>query len=153
MQWRAGDFAVIGLLAVLATATALMQQAPRDPRLAQDDMAIRQTIGAQIEAFQAGRHAMAFSYASPALQDQFGTVDAFITMVQAHYRPVYRAQSFAFTGAAKPIAAHRNMRIQLVFITDETGTGHRARYFMQKQPDGSWKIAGCHLLSTPEIEI
>ena len=153
MQWRASDFAVIGLLALLAAGTALLQNAERPQPLAQYDMQIRHVITQQIEAFRAEHHATAFGLAAPELQDQFGTPDDFIAMVQAHYRPVYRAQNHDFLGAAKAIAAHHEMRIQRVFITDDRGTAHQARYIMQKQPDGSWKIAGCQLLASNQMDI
>lgn len=153
MKWRVSDFAVIGLLALLAAGTALMQNVERPAPLAQYDMDIRQVIAQQIDAFRNENHATAFGLAAPQLQDQFGTPDAFIAMVRVHYRPVYRAQTFDFTGAAKAVAAHREMRIQRVFITDDRGSAHQARYIMQKQPDGSWKIAGCYLLESPELEI
>ena len=153
MQWRASDFAVIGLLALLAAGTALLQNTDRPAPLAQYDMQIRHVITQQIKAFRDERHAAAFGLAAPELQDQFGTPDAFIDMVRLHYRPVYRAQNHDFLGAAKAVAAHREMRIQRVFITDDRGTAHQARYIMQKQPDGSWKIAGCQLLGSPQLEI
>ena len=153
MQWRASDFAVIGLLALLAAGTALFQNIERPVPLAQSDMEIRHVISQQIQAFRNDRHAAAFGMATPELQDQFGTPDDFIDMVRQHYRPVYRAQNHDFLGPAKTVAAHREMRIQRVFITDDRGAAHQARYIMQKQPDGSWKIAGCYLLGSPQLEI
>lgn len=157
MRWRLSDFAVIGLLAFLAAATALLQNAPlrgaQTAGLGADDIKIRSVISAQMAAFRAENHAAAFYLATPDLQDQMGTVDAFMDMVRQHYRPVYRARNFDFTGAAKKVSAHQGMRIQRVFITDEKGSGHRARYIMQKQPDGSWKIAGCQLLGSSQLEI
>ena len=153
MHWRASDFAVIGLLALLAAGTALLQNADRPAPLAQYDLEIRHVITQQIKAFRDRRHLAAFGLAAPQLQDQFSTADDFIAMVQTHYRPVYRAQNHDFLGPAKAVAAHREMRIQRVFITDDRGTAHQARYIMQKQPDGSWKIAGCYLLGSPQLEI
>jgi hypothetical protein len=130
-----------------------MQNLPRAQQLAQYDADIRRVISHQIAAFRAESHATAFGLAAPELQDQFGTPEEFVAMVQEFYRPVYRAQNFDFTGPAKALAAHPEMRIQRVFITDDRGTGHQARYIMQKQPDGSWKIAGCQLLGSPQLEI
>lgn len=157
MGWRGSDFAVIGMLAVLAAATALLQNAPlRDGQgaaLSEQDMRIRHVIGAQIEAFRDDAAARAYGFAAPDLRAQFSTADAFIAMVRVHYRPVYRARNFGFTGPSRPMVAHPEMRIQRVFITDDGGSGHVARYIMQKQPDGSWKIAGCHLLTSLELEI
>lgn len=157
MGWRRSDFAVIGMLAVLAAATALLQNAPLGERqntsLNDHDRRIRHVIGEQIKAFRDDEAARAYDFAAPDLRAQFATADAFIAMVRAHYRPVYRARNFDFTGPARPMAAHPEMRIQRVFITDDGGSGHVARYIMQKQPDGSWKIAGCHLLSSSQLEI
>ena len=148
-RWQ--DIAVLLLLAVLAAGTALLQAG--GPRMAEHDAAIRRVIENQVAAFRAEDGAVAFGYAAPDIQAQFGAADGFMAMVKAHYRPVYTARTVDFSGLARAIQEEPEMRIQRVHLVDDRGTGHQARYIMQKQPDGSWKIAGCHLLQSALIDI
>ena len=145
------DIAVLGLLAALAVGTALLQN--RHQPMALHDRDIRQTINAQISAFHTADNDLAFSFASPELKAQFGDAEIFVAMVRAHYRPVYTASRVSFTGKARAISDRPETRLQLVHLVDDRGTGHRARYMMQKQPDGSWKIAGCQLMPTEQLDI
>ena len=91
-EWR--DIWVLILLAVLAGGTALLQN--RHQPLSVDDLAIRQTIAAQVAAFAAEDGAAAFRFAAPELQAQFETPEYFMAMIKAHYRPVYFAQKIDF---------------------------------------------------------
>jgi hypothetical protein len=146
-EWR--DIWVLILLAVLAGGTALLQN--RHQPLSVDDISIRQTIAAQVAAFAAEDGAAAFRFAAPELQAQFETPEYFMAMIKAHYRPVYFAQKIDFSTPARAMEA--GLYLQSTFLVDDRGASHKARYLMQKQPDGSWKIAGCHLLASDLIEI
>ena len=145
------DIAVLALLAGLAIATALLQN--RHQPMALHDQAIRTIIRAQIEAFRRDDDLAAFDFASPDLRAQFVAPNRFMAMVRAHYRPVYMAQSVSFTGTARAVADTPEIRLQDVYLVDDRGTSHQARYMMQKQPDGSWKIAGCQLLASHQMDI
>ena len=153
LAWR--DIWVLGLLALLAAGTALLQsrQVALASQLARHDTDIRQIIASQIEAFRRDDGPAAFAFASPDLRAQFIVAPHFMAMIRAHYRPVYKAQKITFDGPAKAIQQSPEMRVQKVFLTDDRGTGHNARYTMQKQPDGSWKIAGCLLLQSGLVDI
>ena len=148
-EWR--DIWVLVLLAILAGGTALLQN--RHKPLSVDDIAIRQIIREQASAFAAQDGPTAFGFAAPELQAQFETPGYFMAMIEAHYRPIYFAQKMNFSTPARPLARDADMRMQSVFLVDDKGTSHQARYLMQKQPDGSWKIAGCHLLPSDLIDI
>ncbi len=145
------DIAVLALLATLAIGTALLQN--RHQPMALHDRDIRHIIEAQIDAFHREDGATAFGFASPELKAQFGEAAIFMAMVRAHYRPVYMARRVSFTGKARAIAERPETRLQIVYLVDDRGTGHKARYMMQKQPDGSWKIAGCQLMPTEQLDI
>ena len=149
LAWR--DVWVLVLLAMLAAGTALLQSR-QSPMAAHDD-AIRGVISDQIDAFRRDDGDAAFAHASPDLQVQFSVAPHFMAMIRAHYRPVYRAQTVDFDGPTKAIQQNPEMRIQYVHLVDDRGAGHRARYTMQKQPDGSWKIAGCYLLQSGLVDI
>ncbi|MCH1568474.1 MAG: DUF4864 domain-containing protein [Parvibaculales bacterium] len=145
------DIAVLALLAALAIGTALLQN--RHQPLALHDQNIRAIIEAQIDAFRVQDDVTAFGFASPDLRAQFIAPNRFMDMVRAHYRPVYMAQRVAFTGTARAISQTPLIRLQDVYLVDDRGVSHKARYMMQKQPDGSWKIAGCQLLASNQMDI
>lgn len=153
VQWR--DIWVLLLLAALAAGTALLQsrQDPHAMPLAQHDVEIRRIISTQIDAFRRDDGATAFAFASPDIQAQFIVAPHFMAMVRQNYRPVYRAAKVDFDGPARAIQDNPEMRLQGVHLVDDRGGGHKARYVMQKQPDGSWRIAGCHLLQSSLVDI
>ncbi len=106
-----------------------------------DEAAIADIIQQQLAAFQADDAELAFSFASPDIQAQFQTADQFMGMVQTMYEPVYRPQSVEF-GAIQFI---RGRPVQAVTVLGPTGTWVTAYYQMEKQPDDTWRIAGCVL--------
>ncbi|MEE3119676.1 MAG: DUF4864 domain-containing protein [Pseudomonadota bacterium] len=107
----------------------------------------------QIDAFGRGDDAAAFALAAPDIQAQFVGPEVFIAMIKAHYRPVYTAHKLVFPNPARAVQNTPETRVQRVDITDRRGRNTHARYIMQRQPDGSWKIAGCHLIQTDQLDI
>ena len=103
--------------------------------------AIREVIDKQIAAFRRDDGETAFSFAAPSIRHMFGTVDKFMDMVRGGYRPVYRPQAYRF-GA---ITIADGMIVQKVHIVGPDGRAVTAFYIMEKQPDGTWRIAGCSL--------
>jgi len=106
-----------------------------------DRAAIEQVIRNQIAAFQRDDAHEAFGYASPGIRAQFGTAERFMGMVRSGYRPVYRPRSVAF-GETRVISG---IVVQEVFVVGPLGQAWVALYPMERQPDGTWKIAGCTL--------
>ena len=146
------DFTILALLACLASGVALIRQ-PTSPSLAAHDTAIREVILQQIDAFGRGDDAAAFALAAPDIQAQFVGPEVFVAMVKAHYQPVHTAHKLVFPNPARAVHNTPETRVQRVDITDRRGRNTHARYIMQKQPDGSWKIAGCHLIKTDQLDI
>ena len=146
------DIIVLALLACLASAAALMRQTSSPP-LAPHDAAIREVILQQIDAFGRGDDAAAFALAAPDIQAQFVGPEVFVAMIKAHYQPVHTAHKLVFPNPARAVHNTPETRVQRVDITDRRGRNTHARYIMQKQPDGSWKIAGCHLIKTDKLDI
>jgi len=109
--------------------------------------AIIAVIQAQLNAFQRSDHAAAFSYASPQLRQQFRSPENFIAMVKAGYMAVYRPQSTSFLEAR----AKAQLIAQAVHFVGPDGAGVIAIYSMQRQPDGSWRIAAVHLLPADDL--
>jgi ketosteroid isomerase-like protein len=108
---------------------------------AADRDAIRQVITQQLEAFQRDDAVEAFSYASPSIQAQFETPAAFITMVRDAYEPVYRPRSTLFL-EPMVVSGQVAQPVQVVGPDEELRVAY---YLMERQPDGTWRIAGCML--------
>lgn len=106
-----------------------------------DRAAIRCVISSQLEAFQKDDATGALAFASPEIRAQFGTPEIFMTMVKTSYQAVYRPRSVMF----EELTNIQGFPAQQVLLLDENTNLMRAFYLMQKQPDGTWRIAGCYL--------
>jgi len=98
-------------------------------------------ISSQIEAIARDDSEAAFAYSAPAIQEKIGSPEAFMAMVRAEFRPVYRPRSVEF---GEHIEIDGNYA-QPVRIVGPNGRLVLAMYHMQKQSDGSWRIAGVEL--------
>lgn len=125
---------VLGLLAagVAARADALSKA---------DAAKVRDVIRAQLDAFAADDAARAFSYASSGIQRMFGTPERFIDMVRRGYPVVLRPASVSFLAPA----AHGGEVLQAVEMVDADGAVWVALYRLERQKNGTWRIAGCEL--------
>ena len=101
-----------------------------------DQTAIQAVIGSQIDAF-----------ASPDLQHMFGSPARFMDMVQRQYRPVYRPRTMQF-GA---LTEEDGDTVQFVELIGPDGVAYTARYTMERQPDGSWRISACELRESRRV--
>ena len=114
-----------------------------------DAITIRSLIEQQLAAFQQDDAQGAFDGASPAIQAQFGTPEYFIQMVKISYPAVYRPRSVFFEN----ITTIQGNITQPVLLLAPDGVPLRALYFMEKQPDNTWKINGCFLVSVESKEV
>jgi len=142
---RLGGLAIL-LLSLLALCAPAQAQA--GDIAAVDRAAITNVIERQMAAFAKDDAATAFSFASPAIQHQFGSPDTFMQMVESGYRAVYRPRSVSFREARR--AADRV--IQEVDVIGPDGNGVRAFYIMERESDGSWRIDGVSLAPGSEKE-
>lgn len=124
---------IAGLLVLFPVAGQALPEVDRD--------AIRAVIQAQLDAFQADDAQRAFSFASPSIQDRFATPARFLAMVKASYQPVYRPRSAVF----QETIVDQDVVAQQVLLVDSNDQLFMAVYPMEKQPDGTWRIAGCYL--------
>jgi hypothetical protein len=115
---------------------------------AADARAVRAVIAAQLEAFRRDDAPRAFSYAAPGIREAFGTPEKFMAMVREQYAVVYRPRSVSFE---EPLIVGEDL-VQPVRMTDGYGHAWMAIYPMARQPDGSWRINGCHLARLPARE-
>ncbi len=114
---------------------------------AADQKSILATIQAQLDAFQVDDHARAFSFATPRLREMFGTPENFMAMVRGGYMSVYRPQSVEFLDS-RVVSGRTGQAVRFV---GPDGIAVIAIYTMEKQPDGSWRIAAVQLVPTGEI--
>ena len=111
---------------------------------------VQTVIQSQIAAFLDDDAKAAYSFASPTIRGKFPSEDAFFDMVKKGYAPVYRPGNFAF-GRSK---VQGDTVVQEVLITGPDGKDWTALYQVVKQPDGSYKINGVHIVRAapgPEI--
>jgi Domain of unknown function (DUF4864) len=104
-----------------------------------DARAARTVVSAQLEAFAKDDAKRAFSYAAPSIRAMFGTPERFLAMVRAGYPVVYRAAGVTFL---IPLHVDGEL-VQGVHLTDGAGALWLATYRLERQRDGSWRIAGC----------
>jgi len=107
-------------------------------------------IQSQITAFLNDDAKTAYSFASPAIRGKFSNETVFFDMVKKGYAPVYRPGNFAF-GRSK---VDGDMVVQEVLIAGPDGKDWTALYQLLRQPDGSYKINGMHIVRAapgPEI--
>jgi len=110
-----------------------------------DRAIVQGAIEQQLRAFLADDATAAYSFAAPGIKAMFPTEDGFMQMVQKLYPQVYRPRSFEFGELSEATGQLE----QIVDIVDSAGEYWTARYTLQQQPDGSWKITGCYLLKKP----
>lgn len=109
------------------------------PARAQEDP-IRAVISAQIKAFEADDFATAFAYASPTIQQMFGSALNFGAMVKNGYPMVWRQNDLKFLALER----RGGLLWQDVLVRDLKGALHILEYQMQQGDDG-WKINGVTL--------
>jgi hypothetical protein len=127
----------LAVLLSLACAPALA-----NPVTSADVGEIRGVINRQIEAFRRDDARGAFALATPGVQQSFRTPEKFLDVVRMAYRAVYRPARVAFLD----MLVLGDEVVQQVQITDRSGHVWVAYYAMQRQPDGSWRTNGCHLV-------
>lgn len=108
---------------------------------AEDRLAVRATVEAQLQALAAGDAVRAFSHASASIRRQFGDADAFIDMVRQGYPMVIRPAATAFFQAEWVEGAV----LQVVQFRDAAGQRWLATYQLMKgadPPGQPWRING-----------
>lgn len=137
MRRLLAGLAVLGLLWATTPAAA----GALDGVGAADRGQIRSVIESQLAAFQRDDGAAAFGFAAPSIRRMFGTAESFMSMVRSGYAPVYRPREVEF----RDLIDLDGRLTQRVLLVGPDGQVVVAHYFMERQPDGSWRIAGCVL--------
>ena len=142
MKSRSRVFAAL-LLGVLAFTAAgfAAPAAQRDTNglPATEWKAIKRVINEQRSALIAGEAAKAFGYASPGIRSQFGDPDTFIAMVRGAYAALISARRVEFLEGA----VIDGFVVQPLRLIASDDTVRVALYTMERQDNGTWRIAGC----------
>jgi hypothetical protein len=128
---------LLGLFLAASLSVAQAQQLSTD-----DGAAIRGVIQNQVEAFRRDDSGQAFGFAAPAIQSLFGSPENFLNAVRNNYQPVYRPRQFEF----RELRTLDGTVVQQVYVVGPDNQPKLALYLMERQPDGSWRIAGCVLV-------
>jgi hypothetical protein len=134
------------LLAGLLAGAGRAGAEPEEPTEAEWDV-IQAVITSQIEAFKRDDATTAFSFAAPSIQKQFHTPGEFMHMVRTGYSAVYRPGSLRFLDHFV-VSGQVVQPLEIVTSNDEVVV---AFYIMERQPDGTWRIAGCKLEGSAAI--
>jgi hypothetical protein len=100
---------------------------------------IKRIIGDQLAALRSGDAALAFSFASTGIRDQFDDAPTFLLMVRQRYGVLLTARYTEFLEGGV-IDGHTIQPLRLVMADD---TVLVALYEMQRDEHDGWRIAGC----------
>ena len=135
-----------GLVALAACAALLASTAHAEAVSTADSRAVRAVVEAQLKALAGDRAEQAFSYAAPAIRQQFGDAEVFMAMVRQSYAMLINPRSVSYfrpEGAGGVIT-------QGVQFRDADGRLWRAVYELQLQSDKRWRISGCAVAPADE---
>lgn len=113
-----------------------------------DEASVQAVISAQIAAFRAGDVTRAYAYASPFIQQKFGTPEIFGAMVREGYPMVWHPSEVTFL-EARVIGGKL---WQDVLLRDASGAAYIAEYEMIEGEAG-WRINGVRLRAAPEMSV
>ncbi len=137
-----------GLSATLLTHTCLAQSelTQADAMEAQslsdaETAEIRSVVRQQLNAIERNDAEMAFAFATPGVQEAFGTSERFLYMVRRGYGALYRPRHIEFL----EMTVVNGEVVQPVRLVAPDGTVEVALYEMQLQTDNQWRINGCDL--------
>ncbi|MEP6656021.1 MAG: DUF4864 domain-containing protein [Betaproteobacteria bacterium] len=140
---RTGLLAFIAILMLFIAEAAIGASAAR-PEVAMgqgDWWAIKAAIRSQTVALKAQDAKRAFAFATPAMQAQLQTPESFMAMVQTGYEALLTARYTEFLEGA----VIEGRVIQPMRLVAPDNTVLVAFYTMERQRDGTWRIAGCAL--------
>ncbi len=152
-------FVLVATPVAVAAPAPSLAQAPdsgADPAIHAE--AFRAVISGQMAAFARDDGAAALAFAAPSIQRLFGTPERFMAMVRGGFQPVYRPRTVAFEAPIRVPARDNSgggsgeALAQPVRVTGPDGRPVLAMYHMERQGDGSWRIAGVVLRALEERE-
>ena len=106
---------------------------------ATEEIAVRAVVVAQLEALADEDADSAFATATPSVREAIVEPGRFLAMVRGAYPMVFRPAAVAFLKPVEDAGAV----MQMVQLTDNNDKRWLVLFALERQPDASWRIAGC----------
>jgi len=141
-------FLTIGFAVGIASGLAAGPRAG-NAQSADEQSAIVDVIQNQLSAFQRDDGPGAYRFAAPNIQTIFPTADVFMEMVRRGYGFLIDPAAVEFLD----VRAEGGDLYQAVRVIDRDGKRRIAIYRMERQEDGSWKIAAVYITEDPQAAV
>ena len=128
------------ILTLLVAVSGFDRPAAAEPVGEADRAAIQSVITGQMDAFKQDDWTKAFGYAAPSIRLRFGSVERFASMVVTATPPYGVHETFS-----SKTCVRRRQSMTEVLVVGPDGVPVIATYVMERQEDGSWRIAGVYL--------
>jgi hypothetical protein len=102
---------------------------------------IHAAVRGQIHALASRDAEQAFSYLAPGTKDFFSDSNNFIGTLSRQMVPMMHAKRFLMAGLEREALD----AVQTVVLTGPKNHEWLARFKVQRQPDGSWRVKSCHM--------
>ncbi|ODA68696.1 hypothetical protein A7A08_00528 [Methyloligella halotolerans] len=106
---------------------------------------IEDTVREQLTALVKGDANMAFANLAPETQRFFSEPQRFMRSVATDAPPVVKTKSFAFVG----LEQDRGAAQQQVLLTDQDGRSWLAKFQVEQQLTGDWRVKSCVVEAAP----
>lgn len=140
---------VAGLLFYLAYGPRDALAQSGSPYSGDQQGAVIAVIESQLDAFRRDDGPGAYRHAAPNIQSVFSSVDVFMSMVKRGYGILIDPAGVEFLD----IRGEGGALYQAVRVIGRDGVRKIAVYEMQRQEDGSWKIAGVYIIEEPKADV
>jgi hypothetical protein len=127
------------VIALAMAAVGLQANARAEDLTASEAQHVRAVILAQLKAFADDDAERAFATATPEVRKAIGNSSLFLALVRGNYPMVYRPVAFGFL----PPQQEAGHVVQMVTLRDQDNKTWLAVFSLERQPEGTWRIAGC----------
>jgi len=108
-------------------------------RVERDD--IRATVRGQIQALASRDAQEAFAYLAPVTKDFFADSNNFLQVLNRQMVPMMHAKRFLMA----ELEREATDAVQTVVLTGPRNHEWLAKFKVERQPDGSWRVKGCQM--------
>lgn len=110
------------------------------PISARERQNIQNTVRVQLDALITGNAQRAFANLAPSAQKRFERPGNFFNVVMEKTPPLMKTRDYSFIDG---LHRTRNQATQEVLLTDRDGHNWIAKFTVQQQPTGQWRVSSC----------